>query len=234
MGAPKRVNREAAPLRRERPARIMIVDDHELARAGLRSMLGGAPDLEVVGEAADGQEALALCRRLKPNLVLMDVRMPKLNGLVATRELKEQHPGICVILVTMHEDPDYLVEGLKSGAAGYILKEATRRELLTAVRQALRGESPLDPGLAAQLLQRLRGETARRAGTFPEQLTPREREVLQLLAQGQSNREIGRNLGISVGTVKVHVEHIIAKLGVSDRTQAAVRAAGLGLLPPHP
>ena len=224
---------EAPPTRRDRPARIVIVDDHELARAGLHSMLAGAPDLEVIGEARDGQEALALCHRLHPDLVMMDVRMPKLNGLAATRAIKQQYPHIAVIVVTMYENLDYLVEGLKAGAAGYILKDATRREVLTAVRQALRGESPLSPEMAAQLRGRLRSEPVRQEGVTLEQLTPREHEVLQLMAQGQSNREIARGLGISAGTAKVHVERIIAKLRVSDRTQAAVRAVELGLLIPN-
>ncbi len=224
---------EAPPTRRDRPARIVIIDDHELARTGLRSMLAGAPDLEVVGEARDGQEALSLCRRLQPDLVMMDVRMPKLNGLAATRAIKQQYPRISIVIVTMYENPDYLVEGLKAGAAGYILKDATRREVLAAVRQALRGESPLSPEMAPQLLGWLRSETARQEGVTLEQLTPREQEVLQFMAQGQSNREIARSLGISAGTAKVHVERIIAKLGVSDRTQAAVRAVELGLLIPN-
>jgi DNA-binding NarL/FixJ family response regulator len=136
-----------------------------------------------------------------------------------------------VIIVTMHENPDYLFEALKAGAAGYLLKDASQREVVTAIRQVLRGESLLNQDLATQLLRRLAGEAGGGSRPRPpERLTPRELDVLRLLAQGQTNREIAKSLVVSVGTVKVHVEHIIAKLGVSDRTQAAVRAVELGLL----
>ena len=225
--------RPEAPGRgRSRPARLVIADDHELARSGLRSMLAGEPDLEVVGEAATGREALAACSRLRPDLVLMDVRMPELDGLAATEAVKEACPGTSVVIVTLFEDPDYLLRAVRAGAAGYVLKDATRRELLAAVRRVLGGESILDPALAAQLLHRLahEGRPERAVGGSVEPLTGRELEVLRLLAQGLTNPEIGGRLGVSRGTVKVHVERIIAKLGASDRTQAAVRAAELGLL----
>ena len=221
---------EPRPRSSAQPARIAIVDDHELAQAGLRSMLAQERDLVVIGEASDGAQALALCRRLCPDLILMDVRMPGLDGLAATETIKQEYPTTSVIVVTMYENPDYLVQALKAGAAGYLLKDATQREVVTAVRQVLRGEFPLHPQLATHLLQRLAREMAREAQSLPERLTPREVVVLQLLAQGQTNREIAHILGVSVGTVKVHVQHIIAKLGVSDRTQAAVRAVELGLL----
>lgn len=213
------------------PARLVIVDDHELARAGLRSMLASVSGLDVVGEATNGNEALTLCRELRPNLALIDVRMPGLNGLVTTRAIKQEDPAINVIMVTMYDTPEYLLEALKAGAAGYVLKDATRRELLMAVRRVLRGESILGESiLDGHLLQRLSTDTSRSVPQPVEQLTVREREVLRLLAQGQTNREIARNLIVSAGTVKTHVEHIIAKLGVSDRTQAAVRALELGLI----
>jgi DNA-binding NarL/FixJ family response regulator len=210
--------------------RVIIADDHELARAGLRSMLEGERGLELVGEASNGREAVALCRQLQPDLALLDVRMPELDGLAATRAIKQVSPNTSVLIVTTHEHHDYLIAALKAGAAGYLLKDISRQELLTAVRQVLRGESILNRGLAARALQRLAGESVAYDGPPPERLTPREREVLQLLAQGQTNREIAGQLSLSVGTVKIHVEHIIAKLGVSDRTQAAVRAVESGLL----
>ena len=215
-------------------ARVLIVDDHELARAGLRSMLEGAPGLEVAGEAASGHEALELCRHLRPDLALVDVRMPGLNGLETTRALKAEHPTLAVVMVTMYDNPEYLLEALKAGAAGYVLKDATRQELLSTVRRVLEGESILDGELAARLLRQLAAESAVEAPAPMEQLTQRERDVLGLLAQGLTNREIGGRLVVSPGTVKVHVEHIIAKLGVSDRTQAAVRAVELGLLNARP
>jgi len=219
----------------ERRGRIIIADDHELARLGLRTMLEPEPDLEVIGEAATGREAVALSSQLQPDLVLMDIRMPDLDGLMATRAIKEELPRTSILVVTLSEDPDYLLEALRVGAAGFVLKDASRREVVAAVRQVLSGESPLDPKLAAQLIRRLAGQTppkdepARRG----DNLTQRELEVLRLIAEGKTNHDIAQALFVSVGTVKVHVERIIDKLGVSDRTQAAVRAVELGyLIPP--
>lgn len=211
-------------------ARILIVDDHELARSGMRAMLAPEPDLTVVGEARDGAEALRQCRELRPDLVLMDVRMPTLDGLAATRALKGEFPTIAVIVVTIYENPDYLLQALRAGAAGYVLKDATQQQLVTAIRQLLRQEFLLHPGVMNELLGRLAAETPSRRDALPERLTPREAAVLRLLAQGRTNREIAAELRVAVGTVKVHIEHILAKLAVSDRTQAAVRALELGLL----
>lgn len=208
----------------------MIADDHDLARAGLRGLLEGEHGLQVVGEAADGREAVALCQRLQPDVVLMDLRMPGLDGLAATRAIKEQSPATSIVVVTMHENPDYLLGALKAGASGYVLKGASKREIVTAIRQVLRGGSPLAPDLAGQLLGRLATQAVGRARLPAERLTTREQEVLRLLARGQTNRDIARELAVSVSTIKAHVEHIIAKLGVSDRTEAAVRAVELGLL----
>jgi DNA-binding NarL/FixJ family response regulator len=224
-------------------AQLIIVDDHGLAREGLRDMLADEPELEVVGEAANGLEALALCSQLQPDLVLMDVRMPRLDGLKATRKVKQEFPTIIVLILTMYENPDYLLEALRAGAAGYVLKDAPREEVVTAVWQALGGESPLDPELVALLLRRLATEVRGREGAprglemrrsewpyYAEPLTPREREVLELMKLGHTNRQIARELWISSGTAKNHVEHIIQKLGVSGRTQAVTRALGLGIL----
>lgn len=213
-----------------RPARVVVADDHELARAGLNSMLTGERGVELVGEATNGYELLELCRKQQPDLALIDMRMPEMDGLAATRAIKQEFPDMSVIIVTMHEDPNYLIEALKAGAAGYVLKDATRQELIGAVRRVLRGESILRGDLSMRLLQQIINRPTSPAGVAPERLTARELDVLRLLVQGQTNREIARNLAISVGTVKIHVEHIIAKLGVSDRTQAAVRAVELGLL----
>jgi DNA-binding NarL/FixJ family response regulator len=208
---------------------LVIADDHELARSGLRVMLEGEADLRVIGEAVDGLDALELCRRHSPEMVLLDVRMPRLDGLSAARAIRDACPGVRVVMVTMHDSPEYLAEALRAGASGYILKDASRRELLEAVRAVLRGEAFLNGAMTAQVLKALafHASPARGGG---EALTPREREVLALVAQGLSNKEIARNLGISPGTAKVHVERIISKMGVADRTQAAVRAVERGLV----
>ncbi|MDQ3791231.1 MAG: response regulator transcription factor [Actinomycetota bacterium] len=220
--------------------RLVIVDDHELTRASLRNMLDDEPDIEVVGEAANGREALLLCSRLRPDSVLMDVRMPEMDGLAATREIKQRYPQIRVVILTMHENPDYLFEALKAGAAGYVLKDAPQEEVVEAVCRVQEGESPLDEELAARLLRRLAAESERRGiligreghhGEPPAQaLTRRESEILGLMKLGKSNRQIAEEVGVSLATAKNHVGHIIAKLGVSDRTQAVVRGLELGIL----
>jgi DNA-binding NarL/FixJ family response regulator len=224
------MSNKAPTLRKSGLARLVIADDHELARAGLRTMLIGQSWVELIGEAKNGREALAICRRLQPDLALIDVRMPDLDGLATCRSIKQEFPLTSVILITMHETPQYLLEALKSGASGYVLKDITQRELLATVRRVLRGESVLNPEIVVRVLGRLTGKTSLQSKLPPVQLSPREHEVLQLLAQGQTNREIARVLTVSVSTVKIHVEHILAKLGACDRTQAAVRAIELGLL----
>jgi NarL family two-component system response regulator LiaR len=223
------------------PARLLIADDHDLVREGLLAVLEGEPDLVVVGEAKNGKEALEMCRQVRPDLVLMDVRMPEMDGLAATRAIKEELPTTSVVMVTMHENPDYLLEAIRAGAAGYILKDAAGERLVEAVRRTLEGEVPLNEGLAMRLLQRLAGEeegsslgeaSKQRPAPLPKGITPREAEVLRLLAQGRTNPQIAQDLTVSRGTVKIHVQNIIAKLGVSDRTQAAVRAIELGIFDP--
>jgi len=228
-----RVEPEAPAPRR--PARVIIADDHELSRLGLRTMLQPEADFEVVAEATTGREAVQLTRQFEPDLVLMDIRMPDLDGLSATRSVKAELPRTSILIVTLSEDPDYLLEALRVGAAGYVLKDASRREVVEAMRQVLNGESPLDPKLAAQLIRRLATQTPPKdqpAAKHGDALTQRELDVLRLVAEGKTNAEIAQSLFVSVGTVKVHVERIIDKLGVSDRTQAAVRGVELGYLTP--
>jgi DNA-binding NarL/FixJ family response regulator len=210
-------------------ARLLIIDDHEIARAGMRTMLATEPGWRVVGEAAGGQEGVALCRRLEPDLVLMDVRMPDMDGIAATRAILGEREDTRIIITTMYEDPDYLQRALEAGAVGFVLKDATRQTLIEAVGRALRGEYALHHDLASQLLRRLTTDTLRAPRPGHQQLTPRELDVLRLLAQGLTNRQIGAQLYISTGTVKLHVERILAKLDVADRTQAAGRAVELGL-----
>ncbi len=225
------------------PTRLLIADDHPLVREGMRAMIAGEPDLEVVGEATDGAEAFELCRKLRPDLVLMDVHMPRMDGLEATRAIRRERLGAIVLIVTALEGPDYLLEAVRAGAAGYILKYASRDALLGAVRGVLDGESPLNQELAMQLLVRLADETdprleprsdptdKRREQSPLGQFTLRELDVLRLLARGKTNREITQELHLSLSTVKTHLEHIMVKLEVSDRTQAALKAVELGLRP---
>jgi DNA-binding NarL/FixJ family response regulator len=193
-------------------------------------MLECEPDLQVVGEASDGREAVALCREKQPDLVLMDVTMPGMNGLDATRAIKSSSHRTIVVIISMHDHPDYLLEAFNAGASGYVLKDSSQAEVVNSVRQALRGETLLNARVATQLLRSLAGRRDQRATGPVERLTAREREVLRPLAQGKTNREIAAQLMVSPYTVKVHVEHIIAKLGVCDRTQAAVRALELNLI----
>jgi DNA-binding NarL/FixJ family response regulator len=152
-----------SPGTRNVPGRVLIADDHELVRDGFRRMLGYEEDLEVVGEARDGREAVELCRRLDPDLVLMDVRMPKMDGLEATRAIKAEQPSVSVLVVTTYDNPDYLLEAIKAGAAGYVLKDAPNRQLTNAIRRSLEGESPLNQELASQVIRRLAGEAAQPA-----------------------------------------------------------------------
>lgn len=233
-----------------RPSRILIAEDYALVRESLRMMLSGSPDLEVVGEAENGREAVELCRSLEPDLVLMDIRMPEMDGLEATKAIKEAQPEISILMVTTHREPDYLLEAVRSGAAGYVLKESSAQELLDAVRRVLSGEPTLDHGLAMRLLERLPEEPEQNTGHDQQQtsehhkgnpqgsgsmvvasvLSEREIEALRLIALGKTNRQIAQDLMISLSSVKTYVQRIIKKLGVSDRTQASVKAIELGLL----
>jgi DNA-binding NarL/FixJ family response regulator len=216
---------------RAQPARVLIADDHELAREGLRSMLENDPHVEVVAEACSGRDAVRLCDRWRPDLVLMDVRMPDLTGLQATRAIRADHPDTRVLIVTMHEDTDYLIEAVAAGAAGYVLKDATRVELLGAVRRVLRDPVSASAELNGRLARQLARQRTAQDELGLERLTAREHEVLCCLTAGCSNPEIASRLVIGRGTVKGYVENIIRKLGVSDRTQAAVKAVQLGLVP---
>lgn len=192
-------------------------------------MLREWPDLVVVGEAADGGEAVKLSRRLRPELVLMDLSMPKMDGFEATRVVKRELPDTIVLVLTAFEEPDYLLEALKAGASGYLLKHGSPEQIVGAIRRVLEGESPLNQEVAMQLLMRLIEDKQQKKAATPKPslsvpLSPREAEVLEFLVRGKSNQQIARDLSISMSTVKNHVHHIIKKLGVSDRVQAAILA----------
>lgn len=207
--------------------RVLIADDHAVVREGLRAFLELQDGIEVAGEAADGEEAIAVAERLDPDVVLMDLVMPKLDGLGAMRELRERVPRARVIVLTSFLDDDKLLPALRAGAAGYLLKNAPPPELARAVRAAHAGEALLDPVVAARLVETLAGD-----GDPLDRLTPREREVLELIGRGFPNKRIARRLEVSEKTVKTHVGHVLAKLGVTDRTQAAVVAVRAGLVDP--
>jgi two-component system, NarL family, response regulator LiaR len=207
---------------------VLVVDDHEVVREGLRAFLELQDGIEVAGEATDGEEAIAVAERLDPDVVLMDLVMPKLDGLGAMRALRERVPGARVIVLTSFLDDDKLLPALRAGAAGYLLKNAPPPELARAVRAAHAGEALLDPVVAARLVETLAGD-----GDPLDRLTPREREVLELIGRGFPNKRIARRLEVSEKTVKTHVGHVLAKLGVTDRTQAAVVAVRAGLVDPR-
>jgi DNA-binding NarL/FixJ family response regulator len=219
----------------------LIADDHALFRAGIRVILSSRPDIEVVGEAADGEEAVALCRKMRPHLVMMDLTMPQVDGIAATRAIKAEFPRTSVLILTAYADEDLLMEAVRAGAAGYVVKDSVGPiELLDAVRGILNGESHVDQELVMKLVRRLADEAnpiIKPAAETPTELpagslTEREIEVLRLLPEGKTNREIAAELHLSLSTVKKRLERIISKLGVSDRTQAAVKAMELGLADP--
>jgi two-component system, NarL family, response regulator LiaR len=209
------------------PIRVLLVDDHAVVREGLRAFLDLQDGIEVAGEAEDGRAALAEAARLRPDVILMDLVMPELDGIGAMRSLREQLPTARVIVLTSFLDDDKLLPALRSGAAGYLLKNAPPQELARAVRAAHAGEALIDPVVAARLVESL---TADGEPEPLDRLTPREREVLVLIGRGFPNKQIARELGVSEKTVKTHVGHVLAKLGVSDRTQAAVYAVRSGVV----
>jgi DNA-binding NarL/FixJ family response regulator len=211
------------------PIRVLVVDDHAVVREGLRAFLAVQDGIEVAGDAADGEEALEAAARLDPDVILMDLVMPRLDGVGAMRALRERLSRSRVIVLTSFLDDDKLLPALRAGAAGYLLKDAEPEQLVRAVRAAHAGEALLDPVVAARLVDRLSSD----GEPEPlERLTPREREVLVLIARGQANKRIALELGLSEKTVKAHVGHVLAKLGVTDRTQAAVLAVRAGLVEP--
>ncbi|MBD9564169.1 response regulator [Pseudomonas sp. NPDC086112] len=209
--------------------RLVLADDHEVTRTGFVALLAGHPQFEVVGQARDGQEAVDVCERLLPDIVILDIRMPVLNGLGAARILQQRLPALKVVIFTMDDSPDHLEAAMNAGAVGYLLKDASRNEVIDALQRVAAGEEALNSAVSARLLRRMTERNA--SGAAPaETLTARERQVLGLVASGFSNREIGEELGITTGTAKAHVERVIGKLGAADRTQAAVRGMALGLV----
>ena len=213
--------------------RILLVDDQALFREGLSTLLSVQPDLEVVGEAGNGEEALRVAASLHPDVVLMDLQMPVLDGVAATRRLRAAQPECRVIVLTTFDDGEYVFEGLRAGAVGYLLKDAPSEKLVEAIRAAARGESFLQPSVAAKVVAEFARLSDRAAPPPPplvEPLSERELEILRLVAAGSSNREVAAALFIAEGTVKNHLTNILGKLGVRDRTQAALKARDLRLI----
>jgi DNA-binding NarL/FixJ family response regulator len=203
--------------------RLIVVDDHPVVRDGLKGMLASQPDLEVAGEAANGEEAVALAGRLHPDVVLMDLRMPVLDGVTATRRIREQWPRMPVLVLTTYDADSDIMRAVEAGAKGYILKDAPREELFRAIRLVAQGQPYLAPSVATRLMSRVRTQGA-------ETMSAREVEVLSLVSRGASNKEIARHLRLSEATIKSHLLHIFAKLGVNDRTQAVTLAVRRGII----
>ncbi len=207
--------------------RILIADDHPVVREGLAAMLARQPDIDVVGEANDGIEAVERVGTLHPDIVLMDLQMPRLGGVEAIKQIRAQYPKVQLIVLTTYGDDDSIFQGIAAGARGYLLKDAPRDELFRAVRAVAQGESLLQPAVATRLLERF---TRPRPEPQPDNLTERELGVLRLLAKGSANKQIGVALHISESTVKTHVANIFQKLSVTDRTEAVTVALSRGLI----
>jgi DNA-binding NarL/FixJ family response regulator len=203
--------------------RVVIVDDHPVVRDGLRGMLESQSDFEIVGEASEGEAAVRMAESLNPAIVLMDLRMPGMDGVTALREIKTNNPQVQILVLTTYDSDADILPAIEAGASGYLLKDTTREDLFAAIRAAARGETVLAPAVAARLVGKMRAPGE-------EKLSKRELEVLQLVAEGDSNREIASRLHISQATVKSHLLHIFGKLGVSDRTAAVTVALRRGIL----
>lgn len=218
--------------------RVLLVDDQPLFREGLSTLLDLQEEIEIVGEADNGREALDQVAALRPDVVLMDVRMPVLDGVAAARQIREESPQVRVLMLTTFDDDEYVFEGLRAGAVGYLLKDVSSQQLMEAIKTAVRGETFLQPSVAAKVVAEFNrlsdhddaGSAAPDQSALVEPLTERELEILQVLATGASNREIAAQLHITEGTVKNHVTNILSKLNARDRTQAALKAKDLSLI----
>jgi NarL family two-component system response regulator LiaR len=210
--------------------RVLICDDQAIARHGLQMILASAPDLHVAGQAEDGQEALDLIPRLEPDVVLMDLKMPRMNGVQATREIRRLFPQVQVLVLTTYDADEWVFDAIRAGANGYILKDTPPAQLLTAVRNAAEGQTPVDPNIAGKLFKSFAERPTPQPDHLVEPLSEREIEIVRLMAGGLTNAEIGSELYLSEGTIRNYISTILAKLGVKDRTQAVVTAIRYGLI----
>lgn len=210
--------------------KVLLADDHAILREGLRMVLDAQPQIKVVGEADDGRQAVEMAERLHPDVIVMDIAMPNLNGLEATRQIKRRWPEIRVVILTMHENHQYLMQIVKAGATGAVLKRSAGTELLTAIRAAAHGQSYFSPSIASMMLEDYRVRLNDDRVDSPEILTEREREVLQLVAEGKTNQQIAKSLFLSIKTVQTHRAHIMAKLGAHDRTDLVKFAIRTGMV----
>jgi DNA-binding NarL/FixJ family response regulator len=214
--------------------RVLIADDDELMRAGLVELLAGEPQIAIVGQASTGREAVEQARRFAPDVVLMDVRMPDLDGIAATRELSREVPGARVLILTTFEQDDYIFGALRAGASGFLLKRARPEELIAAVHTVAAGDSLLSPSVTRRVIDRMAQQPTPELANQIKlgELTPREREVLELIARGLSNREIAAEFAVEESTVRTHVKRVLMKLGLRDRVQAVIFAYEAGVNPP--
>lgn len=210
------------------PMKVLIADDHPVVREGLSAMLSRQPDIEVVGEAENGRECVEKTRKLRPDIVLMDLRMPEMDGVEAMRQIAATNPEVRFIVLTTYDNDEYIFKGIEAGARAYLLKDSPREELFKAIRAVHRGESLIQPAVAGKVLDRF-AELSRQVQA-PEALSDREVEVVKLMAEGTSNKEIAVSLHISESTVKTHIQTIFQKLGVSDRTGAVTQAIRKGII----
>ncbi|WP_414529926.1 response regulator [Nodularia chucula] len=207
--------------------KVLLVDDQSLIRQGLKALLELEPDLEIIGEAENGEEAINQSQKLQPNVILMDIRMPIMDGVAATKEIQKRYPEIKILVLTTFDDDEYVKAALENGAMGYLLKDTPSEELAVAIRAVDKGYTQLGPGIVKKLVTQFSSVTATQSPPVPPslaELTPREKEVLRLIAIGANNREISQQLYISEGTVKNHVTNILNRLNLRDRTQAAIIA----------
>jgi DNA-binding NarL/FixJ family response regulator len=210
--------------------KLLICDDQDVVREGLKAILGTDPDLQVVGMAGDGAEALELIPQLQPDLILMDLKMPLMNGVQATRRIRQGYPQVKILVLTTYDADEWVFDAIRSGAAGYLLKDTQREGLIAAIKDTIAGKTPVDPGVAGKLFAQVSRGTPGPQSSLLDGLNEREKDILKLLASGLTNTDIAARLYLSEGTVRNYVSSILEKLGVADRTQAAVLALRCGLV----